>query len=305
MFQSGRRELRAGDILQGRNGQKYTVERKISETLSSQIAKAVRTYDQLEVAIKVPINQTQEDMFRFERELRILYQLAARPGIVRILDHGENNEFAVLEYRREITLAKLIKGLSHNRITIKPKDAISILKQMTLIAIELERIGVYSRDIKPANFFIGNMKITGFDFGIAKGAQSEDLTPEGVVIGTCAYMAPEMMFGAFDGPRSEIFSIATVGAELVNGRRIVSREDLTLAQVHQLRSDEVEFGESIPRRLQKLLQKALSMDPGKRQRNFRSFFDDLESAEEEIIDETSGIRNVLANQRVPIKVENY
>jgi hypothetical protein len=119
-------------------------------------------------------------------------------------------------------------------------------------------------------------------------------------------MAPEMMFGAFDGPRSEIFSIATVGAELVTGRRIVDNEELNLAQIHQLRSDEVYFGEQVPRRLQRTLQRALQMDPGKRQRNFRVFFEDLESAEEEIADETSGVRRVpTAEDTKFIKVENY
>ena len=306
MFQRAKRELQVGQILQSEKGQEYTIERNISRTLSSQVLGAVRNQDRVEVAIKAPIIQVDEDAKRFERELQILYQVVGRPGIIRILDHGKNSEFAVLEYIGEITLSRLIKALSYNQIALKPKEVISILKQMTLVAIELERVGVYSRDIKPSNFFIGDMRIKAFDFGIAKGSSSEDLTPAGTVIGTCAYMAPEMMFGAFDGPRSEIFSIATVGAELVTGRRIVDNEELNLAQIHQLRSDEVYFGEQVPRRLQRTLQRALQMDPGKRQRNFRVFFEDLESAEEEIADEISGVRRVpTAEDTKFIKVENY
>jgi serine/threonine protein kinase len=128
VFQRARRELQVGQNLRSGNGQEYTIERNISRTLSSQVLGAVRNQDRVEVAIKAPIIQVDEDAKRFERELQILYQVVGRPGIIRILDHGKNNEFAVLEYIGEITLSRLIKALSYNQIALKPKEVISILK---------------------------------------------------------------------------------------------------------------------------------------------------------------------------------
>jgi len=78
--------------------------------------------------------------------------------------------------------------------------------------------GVVHRDVKPANVIIdrrGTAVVA--DFGIAKAAESPDLTLTGVVIGTPAYISPEQVLGSPATPASDQYSLGVVAYQMLAG----------------------------------------------------------------------------------------
>jgi len=83
--------------------------------------------------------------------------------------------------------------------------------------------GVIHRDLKPENIVVGpggSAKIV--DFGIAwlvnPGTQHPQLTVDGAMIGTPAYMAPEQLMGKTPDARADIFAFGVILAEMLSGR---------------------------------------------------------------------------------------
>jgi serine/threonine protein kinase len=81
--------------------------------------------------------------------------------------------------------------------------------------------GVIHRDIKPANILVsssGTIKIT--DFGLAQVTVAPTLTTEGMIVGTPAYFAPEIIQGHQADSRSDLFSLGATLVETLTGVRI-------------------------------------------------------------------------------------
>ncbi|MFT4127920.1 MAG: protein kinase, partial [Gordonia sp. (in: high G+C Gram-positive bacteria)] len=83
--------------------------------------------------------------------------------------------------------------------------------------------GVIHRDIKPANIMIsrhddGSLdRVIVLDFGIAKTVDAGHLTATNAVIGTFAYLAPELTHGHPASPASDQYSLAATAYRLLTG----------------------------------------------------------------------------------------
>jgi serine/threonine-protein kinase len=83
---------------------------------------------------------------------------------------------------------------------------------------EAHRRGIVHRDVKPANVLVpldGPVKVT--DFGIAKAADSSDLTSSGTIIGTARYLAPEQVRGEPADGRADIYGVGLLLHEMIAG----------------------------------------------------------------------------------------
>jgi eukaryotic-like serine/threonine-protein kinase len=147
-----------------------------------------------------------------EHAMRLLH-----PGIVRVYGGGciQGLAFIVME---------LLPGADLTRYTRAPRLlpeplALEIAARLAEALAYAHREGVVHRDVKPANVMFdpatGIVKLT--DFGLARSVDAE-ATRSGVLLGSPAYMAPELLAGARADARSDFYALGVLLFELLTGR---------------------------------------------------------------------------------------
>lgn len=255
------------------------------------------------------LSGAERDRFRetFLSEGRLLHQLSrATAGIVQALDLGAAvspnkhwTPYLVLEWlegrpldrdfaeRRAQGPAGRSIGAAFELLT-QPANALAVAHAQ----------GVAHRDIKPANLFLtqiaGSEVVKVLDFGIAKVmAESESVTRAFEVTGaslqafTARYGAPEQFsrrYGA-TGPWTDVFALALVFVEAVNGRHALEGTDA--AQLFVSAADPERrptlrtLGHASPDGVEEVLLRALAVDPRERYPHAEAFWSALEHAIEQ------------------------
>lgn len=113
-------------------------------------------------------------------------------------------------------------------------EVIRIARETASGLAAAHRLGLIHRDIKPGNIWLeapsGRVKI--LDFGLAKAADTGDaaaqtqMTANGAIVGTPAYMAPEQAAGRQVDPRADLFSLGCVIYQLLTARRPFTGPDM-------------------------------------------------------------------------------
>ncbi|MCB9421233.1 MAG: serine/threonine protein kinase [Ardenticatenaceae bacterium] len=158
-----------------------------------------------------------ETVTRFFREGEALRQLN-HPNIVKILAMVEDKEHPVIimEHISGGDLQQLLDNES-------PLPLLRVLDIGLEIADALTRahhLNILHRDIKPANVLLAADGTTRLiDFGIARLEQRETrITRTGEIIGTIAYLSPEVFRGEELDARSDIWAFGILLYELLAGR---------------------------------------------------------------------------------------
>ncbi len=128
---------------------------------------------------------------------------------------------------------------------------------------------VTHRDIKPANLMIeeatGLVKLT--DFGVAHIDGDSQVTLEGCVSGTPAYMSPEQAKGDDADHRSDLFSLGSVLYTMATGQSPFG-DERTFAALIRVRDSEPlppqAINPKVPSSLSNLIRRLHSKDPNKR-----------------------------------------
>jgi serine/threonine protein kinase len=138
--------------------------------------------------------------------------------------------------------------------------------------------GIVHRDLKPDNVLIEHA--TGIarlcDFGLAKRVGDLNMTIDGVVAGTPAYMAPEQTEGKSVDHRSDLFSLGTLMYTMAAGRAPFEGDD-PYAVMNAIRSrphlplDSLSV--SIPAWYARLVDRLLEKDPARRPKNIDEVVD--------------------------------
>ena len=164
-----------------------------------------------------------EGLERFRRE-GISACRVRHPNAVAMLDFGVTPggvAFLVMELLEGRSLLDELR----ERGNLPPERCAAILVPVCDVLAESHRNGIIHRDIKPSNIFLhatarGEVPKV-LDFGIAKMADAavgQNLTLEGTVLGTPAYMAPERFrVKPYDG-KSDVYSLGVMLFQMLAGR---------------------------------------------------------------------------------------
>src|SRR5436190_5625857 len=162
---------------------------------------------------------------RLFREARAAATLD-HPNICAIHEVNEDGDcvFIVMQYIEGETLGqKLLES------SLTTDEVLDISIQVAEALSEAHSHGVIHRDIKPQNVIItprGQVKV--LDFGLARVTQKDrpsdpdartetQLTEEGYIVGTVAYMPPEQLKGVPVDSRSDVFSLGVLLYECAAG----------------------------------------------------------------------------------------
>jgi serine/threonine-protein kinase PpkA len=201
---------------------------------------------------------------RFIKEARTAAQLR-HSNIVSIYDVGKEKDsyYISMEYLKESLKDRLRRSSS-----LKPEEALHIVKETAKALSYAHRKGFIHRDIKPDNImFREDGAIVLVDFGIVKVVKSATrLTKTGVSIGTPKYMSPEQVRASRIDGRADIYSLGIVLYEALVGRAPYKAEDVIALAVKHAE----EPVPQLPSRLkcyQPLIDKMLAKAPKDRVKN--------------------------------------
>jgi len=175
-----------------------------------------------EVAIKVPLRLglTTETRERFLREAHTSANIH-HPNVCPIYDVGiyADLPYLVMRFVPGGTLAEL---LARRKTRLPARFAAAIARKLALGVAAAHEIGVVHRDLKPQNVLWDAVRkqVLITDFGLARFEGGSVQTPDGQVVGTPAYMAPEQATGENSqvGPLADVYSLGVIMYELLAAR---------------------------------------------------------------------------------------
>ncbi len=132
-----------------------------------------------------------------------------------IVAASDTGPVMVLEFVDGTTLARILA----DRGPLRPAVAATVGVAVASALMEAHAIGITHRDVKPSNILItqqGAVKLS--DFGIARRDSESSMTQPRVVLGSPAYLAPELATGEPAGPASDAWSLGATLFTCVEGR---------------------------------------------------------------------------------------
>lgn len=215
-------ELVPGEVLD----EKYRVERLLGVGGMGAVYVAERLPLQDKVAIKSILSSqnTAMNRARFLREARAAASVR-HPNVVKIFDFGEpagRPPYMVMEHLAGPTLAAVIRDYA----PLPLHRALWIFSGICAAVEAGHRRGVVHRDLKPGNVILARSDddretVKVLDFGLARIVQENEisvLTNPGTMLGTCSYMAPELIEANRSSKASDVYALGVVLYEMVTGR---------------------------------------------------------------------------------------
>src|SRR5262249_6361936 len=158
---------------------------------------------------------------RFQREARAAARVLWHPNVCPIFDVGvhEGQPYVVMALVEGESLAQRLAARGRYEDVA---EAAALIRQVLDGLAAIHARGIIHRDLKPASILLerdGRAVVT--DFGLARPeAEAGQLTSEGVILGTPAYMAPEQAAGQSDriGPWTDLYSLGVVLYQMLTGR---------------------------------------------------------------------------------------
>lgn len=255
-------EISRGSVLAGR----YQVEAVIGRGGSGIVLRAFDRVAQVAVAIKVLKPDLAADprwVERFSRELRLARQIH-HANVCRVfdIDQADGHWFITMELATGGTLRDRFGEEGRKRpFAEKVEDARAVVAGLAAI----HDAGIIHRDLKPDNFLrLADGRLVVSDFGLATNPADGSMIS--VMVGTPAYMAPEVVLGDQSSLRSDVWSLGVILHELFVGAR---PERTSVASGRTVGTKPIGSGNSAEISVGRFIEACLEDDPTKRPANGR------------------------------------
>ena len=225
---------------------------------------------------------TDEDALRrFYREARLLSQLQ-NPYIANFI---EVNEVDGVHYlAMEFVDGKSLHEVLEDETSLAVDLALTITRQVALALADVHDLGIIHRDVKPANILLvgqGSDRAAKLcDFGIAREtATDNELTREGLTIGTPHYMSPEQCVGEAVSAASDIYSLGITLFKMLVGYVPFNASDAQAIVYKHLAEPVPDVRSLVPNvgdRAAAVLGRMLEKQPEARVANARALLEELE-----------------------------
>jgi len=249
------------------------------------------------VAIKVMHGHLADDSQfkeRFIQEARSAARLA-HPNVVNVFDQGQDAGMAylVMEYLPGITLRDLLQ--EHKSLTTE--QTLDILEAVLSGLAAAHKAGIVHRDLKPENVLLaddGRIKLG--DFGLARAASANTATGA-ALLGTIAYLSPELVTRGIADTRSDIYAVGIMMYEMLAGEQPFKGEQpMQIAYQHANGAVPTPSTKNprVPAELDELVLWATAREPDQRPRDARVMLEQLTETQEQL-------RTALPTAGVPVQ----
>ncbi|HEV2783109.1 MAG TPA: serine/threonine-protein kinase [Actinophytocola sp.] len=164
----------------------------------------------------IPAAEADELRERTLREARAI-AVVSHPNVITLHDvaREDGDPFVVMEYIPARSLAELIRQFG----PLQTPQAATIGYAVAAGLAAAHQAGITHRDVKPGNVLVGEdgrVKLT--DFGIARNMSELTMTRTGIMLGSPAYIAPEVAAGREVTPAADLWGLGATLFAAVEGR---------------------------------------------------------------------------------------
>jgi eukaryotic-like serine/threonine-protein kinase len=206
---------------------------------------------------------------RFRLEAKTIARLSS-PNTVRLFDFGVTDIgsfYFVMELLEGLDLASLVQRFG----PLPAERVIAVLRQACRSLGEAHAAGLLHRDIKPHNLFLCRLGldfdvVKVLDFGLVKSLReaNANLTADGIINGTPAYMPPERVQGGEADERSDIYALGCVAYWMLTGQTVFAGDPMAM-MLHHVRTAPQPPSKAasgpIPKRLEEIVLACLEKTP--------------------------------------------
>ncbi len=189
-------------------GGRYELQREIGTGTSGTVYTALDTTLGRTVVLKrigVAAGGGVVDVARAEREAQMASKVNHK-NVVAIYDvvHEGHDRWLVTEHVDGVSLATLIA----DRGAIPPLLITPVISQVASALAATHAQGIVHRAVTPTNILLTPERVVKLtDFGVARAQADASLTQGGLVVGSPAYLAPEVVSGQAATPASDVWAL--------------------------------------------------------------------------------------------------
>ncbi|PWR07693.1 serine/threonine protein kinase [Micromonospora sicca] len=232
-----------------------------------------RGYDEVlgrQVAVKVLASRLASDK-AFRHRIRVEAQAAARlchPNITNVYDYGESEQVGLtVPY---VVMELVDGGPLSSRLgrggQLPWREAVTIGAEVASALATAHARGVVHRDVTPGNVMLTPTGVKVVDFGISALVGESEQGPDGALLGTPAYLAPERLDNGQVSPATDVYAVGLLLYRMLTGRLPWQASTTTqMLQAHMYHDpDPMPPVVGLPAEVEELVRRCLAKRPADR-----------------------------------------